>query len=55
MLKLKENRGIKNYLGRTRILMVTMMVIIAAVASLWELWWVRCSSQRRIEKNSQGL
>ncbi|MBQ6414269.1 hypothetical protein IJI28_01430 [Candidatus Saccharibacteria bacterium] len=37
MLKLKENRGIKNYLGRTRILMVAMMAIMAAVASLWGL------------------
>ena len=37
MLKLKENRGIKNYLGRTRILMVAMMVIMAVVASLWEI------------------
>ena len=37
MLKLKENRGIKNYLGRTRILMVAMMVIMAVVASLWGL------------------
>ena len=37
MLKLKENRGIKNYLGRTRILMVVMMVLVATVASLWGL------------------